>query len=168
MLKKLLIALLTTGLLSVGSAAVAEPTQIGYVDAEMLLKESPQFQAVTKALESEFSRREQELLGKQKELKQLEDKLDRDSKIMSSSERNRLEKDILARRRTLKNEAAAFQEDLSLRQNEEFNKLRRKVLEVVAAVAKEQKIDVVLGVVVYASRRIDISDKVLERLRKDR
>jgi len=167
-LKRSLIVLLAAGLLSVGSAAVAEPTQIGYVDAEKVLKESPQFQAVTKALESEFSRRERVLLGKQKELKQLEDKLDRDSKIMSSSERNRLEKDILSRRRTLKNEAAAFREDLSLRQNEEFNKLRRKVLEVVAEVAKAQRIDVVLGVVVYASRRIDISDKVLERLKKDK
>lgn len=166
MLKKSLIALVAAGLLSVGGAAVAAPSEIGYVDAEKVLKESPQFQAVTKALESEFSRREQDLIGKQKELKQLEDKLDRDSTIMSSSERNRLEKDIISRRRTLKNELSAFQEDLSLRQNEEFNKLRRKVLEVVAEVAKEEKIDVVLGVVVYASKRIDISDKVLDRLKK--
>jgi outer membrane protein len=147
---------------------VAAPTEIGYVDAEKVLKESPQFEAVTKALESEFSRRERDLIGKQKELKQLEEKLDRDSTIMSSSERNRLEKDIISRRRTLKNELSAFQEDLSLRQSEEFNKLRRKVLEVVAEVAKAENIDVVLGVVVYASKRIDISDKVLDRLRKSK
>ena len=74
--------------------------------------------------------------------------------------------DILSRRRKLKALQDEFREDLTLRQNEEFNKLRRQVSEVVQEVGKSEDIDLILSDgVAYHSKRIDISDKVLDRLR---
>ena len=86
---------------------------------------------------------------------------------MSAEEAKKLERDIIARRRKLKSDQTAFQEDLSLRQNEELGKLRKVIAEVIISVAQQEKIDLVLeSGVVWASDRINLTDKVLERLRK--
>lgn len=146
--------------------AGAEGYKVGYVDATKVFEESPQYEAAREALKAEFTRRENEILAKQKQLKKLEDELARDSAIMKESEAQRLERDILSRRRKLKALQDEFREDLTLRQNEEFNKLRRQVSEVVQEVGKSEDIDLILSDgVAYHSKRIDISDKVLDRLR---
>jgi outer membrane protein len=86
---------------------------------------------------------------------------------MSESELKRLEKDIFSRQRKLKNAQEEFREDFALRRNELLNKLREQVAEVVEEVAKDEKIDVVLSDgVVYFSKRVDISDKVVDRLKE--
>ena len=97
-----------------------------------------------------------------------EEKLARDASVMSESEVKRLKRDILARQRKLKNAQAEFREDFNLRRNEEFNKLRRQVAEVVRALGKEENIDLIISDgVVYFSKRVDISERVLERLREN-
>jgi len=107
------------------------------------------------------------LLSNQKQLKQLEEKLQRDGAVMSESEVKRLERDILSRSRKLKNAQTEFREDLNLRQNEEFKKLRAQIREVIQEVGKSENIDMIMSDgVVYYSKRIDISDKVLDKLRR--
>ena len=146
--------------------AAAESYKIAYVDATKVFEESPQYEAARNSLKNEFTRRENEILAKQKQLKQLEDELARDSAVLAEGEIARLERDIISRRRKLKAMQDEFREDLTLRQNEEFNKLRRQVTEVVKEVGKSEKIDVILSDgVAYHSKRIDISDLVLSRLK---
>jgi outer membrane protein len=167
---KAVLVLAAAGLISVGAAGVASGAElkIGFVDLDKVLEQSPQLEAARNALQTEFSRRQQDLLDKQKQLEQLEEKLTRNSAVMGSNERDRLERDIISRRRTLKNELTAAQEDLNLRQSEEFNKLRRQVLEIVRNVSKGEQMDLVVSTgVVYSSKRIDLTDEVLERLRKE-
>lgn len=161
----LLISLLAMALLA--GNAFAENYRIGFVNATRVFEESPQYQAARERLETEFSRREKELLSNQKQLKQLEEKLQRDGAVMSESEAKRLERDILSRSRKLKNAQTEFREDLNLRQNEEFKKLRTQIREVIQDVGKSEKIDLIVSDgVVYYSKKIDISDLVLEKLRR--
>lgn len=165
-MKKNLFFMLLIGSFVLGSEAIAE-YKIAYVDATKVFEESPQYEAARKALENEFTRRDAELVSKQKQLTRLEDKLERDGAVMSSSELNRLERDILSERRKLKNLTEEFREDFNLRRNEEFNKLRRQVAEVVREVGKQENIDMILtDGVVYFSKRVDISDKVLQLLKR--
>jgi outer membrane protein len=85
---------------------------------------------------------------------------------MSADEVARLQNDIRNRDRKLKFAQAEFREDIALRQNELRTKLGQQVREVVEEVAKEKKIDLVISEgVVYSSKRIDISDLVVERLK---
>jgi len=151
------------------SAAVSaqEGHALGYVDATKVFEQSPQYEAARKALETEFARRDNDMVAQQKQLKQLQEKMQQDGAVMSDSEAKRLERDIVSRRRKLKSAQDAFREDFNLRRNEEFNKLRRQVSEVVQEVGKEDGIDMIFSDgVVYASKRVDISDKVLERLKE--
>ncbi|MBW9271499.1 MAG: OmpH family outer membrane protein [Candidatus Thiodiazotropha sp. (ex. Lucinisca nassula)] len=150
----------------VGSA-YAEEYRIAFVNATKVFEESPQYKTARERLQTEFSRREKDLLASQKQLKQLEEKLQRDGSVMSESEVKRLERDILSRSRKLKNAQTEFREDLNLRQNEEFKKLRQQVREVIQEVGKSENIDLIVSDgVVYFSKKIDISDKVLEKLRE--
>ena len=60
-----------------------------------------------------------------------------------------------------------MREDLSLRQNELRTKLAAQVEEVVAELAREENIDLILSEgLVYVGKRMDISEKVIQRLRE--
>jgi outer membrane protein len=149
------------------AAISAEGFRIGVVDATEVAKRSPQYEGVLKSLEREFKRRNQDLLSKQRQVKKLEEKLNRDGAIMSAAEVKRLEQDIRSRRRKLKATSDEYREDLNLRRNEELNKLSQIVTEVVHQIGKEQKIDVIISVgVVYASKRADLTNKVLQHLKE--
>ncbi|MET0101362.1 MAG: OmpH family outer membrane protein [Sedimenticola sp.] len=157
---------LLVSLLSLGGVASAEGIRIGVVNPNKLVEKSPQYDQVRKELEGEFKRRNEDLIAKQKQLKKLEDKLSRDSAVMSASEVKRLEQDIRSRKRQLKNTRDEYREDLNLRRSEELNKLLRYVTEVVNQVAAEEKLDLVLSQgIVYASSRVDLTNRVLDRLK---
>lgn len=153
------------GFLAVLNVAAAADVKIGVVDVTKLLEESPQAEGLRKRLDSEFQRRSQELLSQQKQLKNLSDKLTRDGAVMSSSEQTRLEQDIRTRRRQLKASSDEFREDLNLRRNEESQKLRRQLTEVIHQLGKDENIDLILDNAVYASARVNLTEKVLARLR---
>jgi len=165
-LKKSLMTLVMVGMLGLSVAVPAQEFRIGVVNANKIVEESPQYDRVRKSLESEFKRRNEDLVSQQKQLKQLEDKLSRDGDVMSAAEVKRLEQDIRSRRRKLNTTSDEYREDLNLRRNEEFNKLLRQVSEVVHQVGEEENIDVILSEgVVYASKRVDLTAQVLERLK---
>ncbi|MCB1870291.1 MAG: OmpH family outer membrane protein [Gammaproteobacteria bacterium] len=164
-LKTSLLVLIVVGFLAVANAAGAEEVKIGVVDVSKLLEESPQAENLRKKLDSEFQRRSQDLLEQQKQLKKLTDKLTRDGAIMSDSEQTRMEQDIRARRRQLKSSSDEFREDLNLRRNEESQKLRRLLTEVIHQLGKDENLDLILDNAVYASGRVNLTDKVLARLR---
>lgn len=153
------------GLLATAPAFGAE-LKIGYVNASRLMDESPQAAEVSKRLKEEFSGKESELQARQKKLKQMEEQLSRDSAIMSESERRKLERDLDSQRRELSRTAGEFREDLNLRRNDEVGKLLELVQQTIQGMAKEQGFDLVIYEgVAYASQKIDITDKVLEKLR---
>jgi outer membrane protein len=147
--------------------AVAQ-TKIGYLDLTRVAEESPQYVAARKDLQQELERREADLRSKAEQLQKLEEKFQRDAAVMSDAEVKRLERDIIARQRKLKNSRDEYRDELSLRQNEERNKLLRQVAEVVREIGKEEGFDLILTPesVAYFDKKIDISDKVLSRLKK--
>jgi len=161
---------LMTGLfaLTLGQAGAAYAEyKIAFVEVPRLLRDAPQVEAVRDKLKKEFSRRNDDLVAQQDQMNKLQEKLQRDGAIMSDAESKRLERDIISRQRKLKSAQNEFQEDLALRQNEELGKLRKVIGEIIVQVAKDDQVDLVLeSGVVYASDRSNITDKVLERLRK--
>lgn len=147
------------------AAAAAVEYKIAVIDAARVAEASPQKKAWEEVLQKEFSRRQEELIEKQDQLRKLEDKLERESSSMEDSERQNLQRDIISRARALKNSQDEFREDLALRQNELRSKLATQVREAVVEVAKAESIDVIIGDgVVYSSKRVDISDKVIAKM----
>ena len=93
-MNKLLSALLLTGMLGMASSLQAAELKVGYVQVDKILQEAPQTAESGKKLEKEFSPRTQELERMQKQIKDIESSLDKDSLTMSETERRNKERDI--------------------------------------------------------------------------
>ena len=145
-----------------------ESYKLGAVNAIRVLEQSPHADLARKKIEKEFAGRDKELVNAQKKIKALEDKLGKDGAIMSEQERAKLERDIISGKRDLKRTQDEFREDLNFRRNEEFAKIQKKIVAAIQKVAKDNNYDVILGEgVIFASSKVDISNLVIEHLKKD-
>lgn len=141
--------------------------KIGAVQVLKVLEQSPQYQAAGKSLDKEFEPRSKVLIGEQKKIKDLEDKLSKDRAIMSEAEISKLERDILNKRRDYKRSQDEFREDINFRRNEELAKIQKVIFEAIQKVAKENNYDVVLSEgVIYASSKADMTQLVIDSLNK--
>jgi outer membrane protein len=144
--------------------AMAE-MKVGFVDTAKLMESAPQVKEAQSKIEAEFAPREKELVELQRKIRTQEDRLSRDSAVMSESENTKLERDILAMRRDLKRSQEEFRDDLNIRRNEVLAKLQREIFDAIVAFAKEQNYDLIMGQgVVYSSERVDITEAVLKQL----
>jgi outer membrane protein len=160
-------AMLATLALLACVSALAADYKIAVVNPNRVVELSPQYDAAGKALQGEVEERERDLRKQQEQIGELKHKLDREGALMSENEIQRLQNDIRSRTRKLKYAQDEFQEDFALRQSELRTKLAKQVQEVVIELAKEQGIDLVISDgLVYYSPRMDISDQVVERLKR--
>jgi outer membrane protein len=152
------------GLLLVTNVSFAD-LKIGFVNIPAVLEKAPQAEKAKKRLEQKFSPRDKQLVVQQKEIQSMEEKLTRNSSVMSSSEKNNLEKDILNKKRDAKRAQQEFSEDFNASRNEELGKLQRRIVEAVRAIAKDQDYDLLLtDGVIYANDQIDITAQVQQKL----
>jgi len=166
---KILFKILTLALCSFifSSNAYAEGAlKIGAVQVLKVLEQSPQYQAAGKRIDKEFEPRGKVLIAEQKKIKDLEDKLNKDSAIMSESEISKLEREIVAKRRDYKRDQDEYREDLNFRRNEELAKIQKAIFEAIQKVAKDNNYDVVLSEgVIYASSKADMTQLVIDSLK---
>ena len=139
--------------------------KIGFVDLAKLSEQAPQIKAAQGKIDAEFSSREQELIGMQRKLAKLEQKLSKDGAVMSEAERSKLERDILSNRRDLKRSQDEFRDDLNIRKNEMLRQVNVEIGQIIEKFAKNEKYDLILAQgVMYSSDRVDITDRILKRL----
>lgn len=166
-MNKLLTALLLTGMFGMTSSLQAAELKVGYVQVDKILQEAPQTAESGKKLEKEFSPRTQELERMQKQIKDIESSLDKDSLTMSETERRNKERDISNLKIEFQRKQRELREDVNLRKNEELGSLQDRINKAVTAVSEAEGYDLVIyGGVAYASKKVDITDKVLKSLGK--
>ena len=153
-------------LVAMSSTAVAQNAKVGFVDVGRLLEDSPQAVAARQKLQNEFAPRNEELEKLHKEVSDLAQKLANESDVMSEEQRLEQEREVQRRRRDFERKRDEVREDLAIRRNEELGKLQDEVNTVVAAIASEEGFDLILtqAVSLYASKRIDITDRVLQKM----
>jgi len=151
--------------MSMGPSLEAAEIKVGFVNVARLLEKAPQAEKAKKELEREFAPRDKKLVAEQKEIKSLEEKLNKDAAVMSDSEREKLDKDILSRKRDAKRLQDEFREDFNLRRNEELTQLQKEIFEAIQSLAKEEGFDLLLtDGVVFASDTVDVTSKVEKKL----
>ncbi len=164
---KLFGVLLVFVFLLLANVVSAQEIKIGYVNAVKVIEKAPQGEAALKKLESEFAPRDKRLVSMQKEIKQLEDDLEKNALIMTDTDRREKERGILIMKRNLRRATQEFREDYNLRRNEELAVLQKIVKKAIVEIAKQEKYDLIVHEgTIYASSTIDITDKVLEKLNK--
>jgi outer membrane protein len=164
---KLLKALLISSLLIASFGANAAELKIGYVQVEKILQDAPQTTESSKKLEKEFAPRSQELEKMQKQIRDIETALDKDSLTMSETERKNKERDVSNLKIDFQRKQRELREDVTMRKNEELSALQDRINKAVTSVSEAEGYDlVVYSGVAYASKKVDITDKVLKSLGK--
>ncbi|MDD3517243.1 MAG: OmpH family outer membrane protein [Chromatiales bacterium] len=163
LIKTLLLSLLLASL----STAVAAETKIGFVNINRLIEQAPQAEAASKGLEREFSPRNAELTTERDALRQMQQRLERDGDVMPADKRADLERDFRNRSREFKRAQEMFTEDLNARRNEEIAKVQRLIFNAILELAEQEQYDlIVTESVLFASTRIDLTPRILERLKQ--
>ena len=157
----LMVALLLLG----SGAGVAADYKIGFVNTERLFREAAPAKRAQQKLEKEFAARDAEIQKLVKQVRDLQTTLDRDGPTMAESERRNKERDLANQSRDLQRMQREAREDLNLRRNEELASLQERANKVIQQIAIDEKFDLILqDPVVYASQRIDITEKVIKAL----
>ena len=158
-------SLLAAGALGLGMAAAsAQELKIGYVNSEKVLRESNAAKAAQSKLEAEFSKREKELQEVASRLKAASDKLEKDAPTLPEGERARRQRELVEQDREFQRKRREFQEDLNQRKNEELSAVVERANRVIKQVFEGEKYDMILQEAVFASPKVDITDKVIKAL----
>jgi outer membrane protein len=163
-IKTLAVAILWAAVAAIPVAANAQELKIGYVNSERVLREASPAKAAQAKLEAEFSKRDRELNDVATRLKAAADKLDKDAPTLAEAERNRRQRELVEQDRDLQRKRREFQEDLNQRKNEELASVVERANRVIKQIFDAEKYDVILQEVVFASARVDITDKVIKAL----
>jgi outer membrane protein len=97
-------------------------------------------------------------------LKASAEKLDKDAPTLADSERARRQRELVDQDRDLQRRQREFQEDLNQRKNEELASVVERTNRVIRQIFEGEKYDLILQDVVFASSRVDITDKVIKAL----
>ena len=149
----------------VATSSVAQAEgRVGYVNLERILRDSAPAVRAQKKLELEFAKRDQELGKLADQLKRLQATLEKNGVTMSESERVKRDREFADLNREFQRKQREAREDFNQRRNEELAGVIERANRAVKQIAEAEKYDVIFQEAVWASPRIDITDKVIKAL----
>ncbi|MBK6290270.1 MAG: OmpH family outer membrane protein [Ignavibacteria bacterium] len=171
MLQRLSALLVVT--LLVGTVVSAQTFKIGVVNAEVILKELPEALAASKTIEETGLKVRDTLQMMQKEFESRIENYRKQEAMMTADGKRKEEESLNA----LRTRFLQYQEEklgntgeIARMRESLLQPIRVKVNDAIAAVAKEEKINLVLdkvaGLVLYHEDKADITYKVLDKMKR--
>lgn len=153
---------------SAPAATATSPSRIAWLSPERIYNESRLAKLASEKLQEEFKSREkamQEMAGR---LKTASDKMEKEGPALSEADRVKRQRDVFELDKEYQRRQREFREDLSQRTNEERQAISDRATKIIRQMANVEGFDIVVQDAVWASPRIDITDKVLAALDKDK
>ena len=144
--------------------ATAAEVKIGFVNTERVFREAAPAKRAQQKLEREFSARNAELAKVEKQGRDLQVELEKDSVLLPEAARREKERQLADVSRNFQRLQREIREDLNLRRNEELAQVQERATRAINQIAEAEKFDLVVQEAVFASSRIDITDKVVKAL----
>ncbi len=167
-MKVRILPILLVAVLGLGAGAALAQSKVGFVDSDRLMREAAPAQVAQQKLEREFERRDQELERMARELSALQEELERNALTMGDADRRNKERTFNDVSREFQRKQREFREDLNQRRNEELAAVLDQANAAIKQVAESEQYDVILQEAVFASPRVDITDKVIRLLANTR
>ncbi|MEC5386498.1 OmpH family outer membrane protein [Uliginosibacterium sp. H3] len=159
-----MIPLLFCAVLATVAQAAVEPSRIGFVNADRVMRESAPALRVQKKIEKEFEKRDQELQRVAKQLQTMQDNLEKNSVTMAEPDRRARDREFNDLNRDFQRRRREYLEDRNQRQNEEMAGVLDRANRAIRQVAEAEKFDLIIQEAVYFNPRLDITDKVIKAL----
>lgn len=161
-IKAFLFITLLQGILVVNTHA--QEIKIGYLNTERILNDSGPAKVAGAKLQQEFGKREKELVDMEARLRAASEKYDRDAPVMAESERQKRQREVADMDREFQRKRREFSEDANQRRNEEAAAVFERAKRAMREIAEKEKYDLILVDAPYSSKRIDITDKVINAM----
>jgi outer membrane protein len=148
-------------------AQTAAGTKVGYVDMKRLIDDAPQMTESRARLQREFAPRDAKFKDDDTKLAAMKQHYDRDNAIMSKSDAEAMKREIDALERSIKRGREETRAEFDARAAAERDRIWRMMNDAVVDYARANGFDLIVpSPVVYANPRIDITDPVLDTLRR--
>jgi len=148
----------------VAGVAGAAEMKIGFVNTERVFREAAPAKRAQQQLERDFAARNQELTRLEKQGRDLQAELERENVTLPEAARREKERNLADISRNFQRLQREIREDLNLRRNEELARVQERATRVINQIAEQEKFDLIIQEAVFASSRIDITDKVIRAL----
>lgn len=143
-------------------------SRIAWISPERIYNESKLAKLAEEKLKEEFKGREKALADMASRLKTASEKFEKDAPTLTEGDRVKRQRDVMDLDKEYQRRQREFREDVSQRTNEERQAISEKATKIIKQMANVEGFDIVLQDAVWASNRIDITDKVLSALDKDK
>ena len=140
----------------------------GWVAADTKSVSSTVSKIYIEEIEKEFAARDAELQKMGKQVRDLQAQVEKESVTMSEADKRNKERDLANLNREFQRSQREFREDLNMRKNEELAVVQERANKVIKDIAEAEKFDLIVQDAVFASNKIDITDKVLKALGADK
>jgi outer membrane protein len=144
--------------------ARAADAKIGFVNTERVFREAAPAKRAQAKLEKEFAARNAELAKLEKQGRDLQTDLEKENVTIPETARREKERALADISRNFQRVQREIREDLNLRRNEELAVVQERATRVINQIAEQEKFDLIVQEAVFASSRIDITDKVIKAL----
>jgi outer membrane protein len=155
-------------LILVTLAALAVPAaaeiRVGVINTERVMRESDPAKKASSKLEKEFKKRSLELDKMRQQAQAMQDDLEKNGVTMTEVARAAKGRELADLSRELQRKQREYNEDLNARRNEELQSIVERTNSVIRSMAEKENFDLVVQEAVYASPRVDITDKVIKAL----
>ncbi|HEX7030600.1 MAG TPA: OmpH family outer membrane protein [Gammaproteobacteria bacterium] len=166
-MRKSILVIGATFALAFAASAQAAELKIGVINGQQLVAQSPQAETLSKQLEEEFAPERRELLAQQNELKELQEKYQRDAEVMSESERASMEQRLRDLGRDFQYRQRTVGEDFQRRQREELARLQQQLQQAINEFAAAEGYDLILSEgVAFRGEALDVTDELLAYIKK--
>ena len=150
------------------AAAAAAPVKVGVIQIQAALASTKEGQKAAAELETKLAPRKKELEGKQAEIKDLQERLQRGGNTLSDSAKEDLTRNIDAKTKSYNREIEDAQAEVQEEQQKVVNALGLKMMAVIDKYAQQNGFAVILDVsnqntpVLYASNTVDITKDIID------
>ena len=150
-------------LIAIPAVADAE-IKVGVINTERVMRDSDPAKKAMKKLEKEFEKRGQDLERTRQQLQKMQDDMEKNAVTMSESDRRAKEKEFADLSREFQRRQRELNEDLNARRNEELQSVVERANRAIRAIAEKEGFDMIVQEAVYASPRVDVTDRVIKAL----
>jgi len=154
--------------LTIFSTAYAADVKIGIVDIKKVIHESKAGKSARALFQKEFEGKRQQIASREEFIAKLEKSYKENISKYSAKERAEKEEQLKKEAKELRRVKDDFAEELKKKENELTIRLLRDIHGIVKKISDEGKYTVILetGSVVYFTDAINITSKVIDRLKK--
>jgi len=164
MFKKIVFSLVV--LLSFATSAIAADLKVGVINVGLVLNKIPQTELIESKVQAQFKDRIDEVKKLVEEFKKKQEGFQRDAMTMTETQGINANRELAKLSTDIKSKQQNLKEDFQRAKQAEVNKVLQKIQAALNKLAVDEKYDLILKSesIVFRTKAIDISDKVISKL----